>query len=87
MSSEINVVLTLNYETDLTRNYTLEDVPEGAIPRVKSKVKAINANANHAYDPFYSTFINYFDDEVYAVQKISDVKIVAVTEDVIYSSV
>jgi len=82
MSSSNKVVITLLYEDYSTRIYTLEDVDADNLFYVKSKILAINANANNEYENFYKTFVSY---DGYAVTKIESCKIVQTNEEVIYS--
>ena len=77
-----NVVLTLLFEDDSTRNITFEGVDEDDLIDVKSKIRAINANANNEYANFYQTFIS---DDGEPVLKIESAKIVSIEEEVIYS--
>ena len=83
MSSQTNnVVITLLFEDDSTRNITFEGVDEDDLIDVKSKIRAINANANNEYANFYQTFIS---DDGEPVLKIESAKIVSIEEEVIYS--
>ena len=82
MSSSSNVVITLLYEDDSTRNYTFENVNSADLLTVKDKINAINANANNEYANFYQTFVSK-DGE--AVTKIESAKIVSIEEEVIYN--
>ena len=82
MSSSNNVVVTLLYSDDSTRNYTFENVPDAALSAVKAKINAINANAGNEYANFYQTFIS---DDGEAVSRISAAKIVQIEEEVIYN--
>ena len=77
-----NVVVTLLYNDGDTRNITFENVASNDLPAVKSKILAINANANNEYANFYQTFVG---DDGEAVVKIESCKIVSVEEEVIYS--
>lgn len=81
-SNQNNVIITLFYEDDSTRNYTFENVATADLISVKSKIQSINANANNEYANFYQTFISS-DGE--AVTSISSAKIVQIEEEVIYS--
>ena len=81
-SSQNNVVITLIYDDDTTRNYTFEGVAQADLSTVKSKIQSINANANNDYANFYQTFIS---DDGEAVTKIESAKIVTIQEEVIYS--
>ena len=81
-SSQNNVVITLLYDDDTTRNYTFEGVATADLSTVKSKIQSINANANNDYANFYQTFVSK-DGE--AVIKIESAKIVEIEEEVIYS--
>lgn len=83
MSSRTNnVVVTLLYDDDSTRNITFEGVASADLSAVKSKIQAINANANNEYANFYQTFIS---DDGEPVVKIESAKIVCIEEEVIYS--
>ena len=82
MSLSNNVVITLLYEDDTTRNYTFEGVAAADLANVKSKIRAINENANNAYANFYETFVS---DDGEAVTSIESAKIVRIEEEVIYS--
>lgn len=77
-----NVVVTLLYNDGETRNITFENVASSDLPAVKSKILAINANANNEYANFYQTFVS---DDGEAVVKIESCKIVSTEEEVIYS--
>ena len=77
-----NVVVTLLFDDDSTRNITFENVASEDLQAVKSKIKAINANANNEYANFYQTFIS---DDGEVVVKIESCKIVSIEEEVIYS--
>lgn len=77
-----NVVVTLLYNDGDTRNITFENVASNDLPAVKSKILAINANANNEYANFYQTFVS---DDGEAVVKIESCKIVSTEEEVIYS--
>lgn len=82
MSLSNNVVLTLLYEDETTRNYTFEGVASADLANIKSKIQAINANANNEYANFYETFVS---DDGEAVTRITSAKIVNIEEEVIYS--
>ena len=83
MSSRTNnVVLTLLFEDDSTRNITFEGVADEDLLSVRAKIQAINANANNEYANFYQTFIS---DDGEPVIKIESCKIVNIEEEVIYS--
>lgn len=83
MSSQTNnVVVTLLYNDDSTRNITFEDVAIEDLANVKAKIQAINANANNEYANFYQTFVS---DDGEPVVKIEYCKIIMIEEDVIYS--
>ncbi|MBQ4403671.1 MAG: hypothetical protein II857_04610 [Selenomonadaceae bacterium] len=77
-----NVVLTLLFNDDSTRNITFENVANDDLTAVKSKIQAINANVNNEYANFYQTFIS---DDGEPVVKIESCKIVSIEEEVIYS--
>lgn len=77
-----NVVITLLFEDDSTRNITFEDVASEDLSTVKDIIQSINANANNEYANFYQTFIS---DDGEPVVKIESCKIVAIEEEVIYS--
>ena len=77
-----NVVITLLYDDDSTRNITFEGVANDDLMAVKSKIQSINANANNEYANFYQTFVS---DDGEAVVKIESCKIVSTEEEVIYS--
>lgn len=77
-----NVVVTLLYNDGDTRNITFENVASNDLPAVKSKILAINTNANNEYANFYQTFVS---DDGEAVVKIESCKIVSTEEEVIYS--
>ena len=51
MSSSSNVIVTLLYDDDSTRTYTFENIASADLPNVKSKIQAINANANDTNTP------------------------------------
>ncbi|MBQ4402950.1 MAG: hypothetical protein II857_00905 [Selenomonadaceae bacterium] len=83
MSSQTNnVVLTLLYEDETTRNYTLEGVAAADLSNVKSKILAINENVNNEYEYFYQTFVSA-DGAPFT--RIDGAKIVIIEEEVIYS--
>ena len=83
MSSQVNnVVITMLFADGFSRNYTFEGVADADLDSVKSKIQAINANANNEYENFYKTFVSS-DGE--PVTSISAAKIVTVSEEVIYS--
>ena len=83
MSSRMNnVVVTLLFNDDSTRNITFEGVASADLTSVKSKIQSINANANNEFANFYQTFIS---DDGEPVVKIESAKIVSIEEEVIYS--
>jgi len=83
MSSRTNnVVLTLLFEDDSTRNITFEGVASADLAAVKLKIISLNENANDEYANFYQTFVS---DDGDPVVKIESCKIVAIDEEVIYS--
>ena len=83
MSSQTNnVVITLLFEDDFTRNITFEGVASADLADVKDKIREINANDNNDYANFYQTFVS---DEGEDVIKIESCRIVATEEEVIYS--
>ena len=83
MSSRTNnVVLTLLFDDDSTRNITFEGVASSVLAAVKAKIILINENANNEYANFYQTFVS---DDGEPVVKIESCKIVAIDEEVIYS--
>ena len=77
-----NVVITLLFNDDSTRNITFENVASEDLMTVKSKIQSINANANNEYANFYATFVS---DDGEPVVRIESCKIVSTQEDVIYS--
>jgi len=77
-----NVVVTLLFEDDSTRNITFENVALEDLLAVRSKIQAINANANNEYANFYQTFVS---DDGEPVVKIESCKIINIEEEVIYS--
>lgn len=77
-----NVIVTLLFEDDSTRNITFENVADEDLLSVRTKIQAINANANNEYANFYQTFIS---DDGEPVIKIESCKIVNIEEEVIYS--
>ena len=77
-----NVVITLLFNDDSTRNITFENVASEDLMTVKAKIQSINANANNKYANFYATFVS---DDGEPVVKIESCKIVSTQEDVIYS--
>ncbi|MBR2774295.1 MAG: hypothetical protein IKD73_04805 [Selenomonadaceae bacterium] len=77
-----NVIVTLLFEDDSTRNITFENVADEDLLSVRAKIQAINANANNEYANFYQTFIS---DDGEPVIKIESCKIVNIEEEVIYS--
>ena len=77
-----NVVLTLLFEDDSTRNITFEGVASADLAAVKLKIISINENANNEYANFYQTFVS---DDGEPVVKIESCKIVSTEEEVIYS--
>ena len=83
MSSQTNnVIVTLLFEDDSTRNITFEGVADEDLLSVRTKIQAINANSNNEYANFYQTFIS---DDGEPVIKIESCKIVNIEEEVIYS--
>lgn len=83
MSSRTNnVVITLLYDDDSTRNITFEGVANDDLMAVKSKIQSINANANNEFANFYQTFVS---DDGEPVVKIESCKIISIEEEVIYS--
>ena len=83
MSSRTNnVIVTLLFEDDSTRNITFEGVASSVLADVKDKIREINANANNEYANFYQTF---FSDDGEPILKIESCKIVSTEEEVIYS--
>ena len=83
MSSRTNnVVITLLYDDDSTRNITFEGVASADLAAIKAKIQSINANANNEYANFYQTFVS---DDGEPVVKIESCKIVSIEEEVIYS--
>jgi len=77
-----NVIVTLLFEDDSTRNITFENVADEDLLSVRAKIQAINANSNNEYANFYQTFIS---DDGEPVIKIESCKIVNIEEEVIYS--
>ena len=77
-----NVVITLLFNDDSTRNITFENVASEDLMTVKSKIQSINANANNEYANFYATFVS---DDGEPVVKIESCKLVSTEEEVIYS--
>lgn len=77
-----NVIITLLFEDDSTRNITFENVADEDLLSVRTKIQAINANSNNEYANFYQTFIS---DDGEPVIKIESCKIVNIEEEVIYS--
>ena len=77
-----NVVVTLLFNDNSTRNITFESVASADLTSVKSKIQSINANANNEFANFYQTFIS---DDGEPVIKIESAKIVQIEEEVIYS--
>ena len=77
-----NVIVTLLFEDDSTRNITFENVADEDLLSVRAKIQAINANDNNEYANFYQTFIS---DDGEPVIKIESCKIVNIEEEVIYS--
>lgn len=77
-----NVVITLLFDDDSTRNITFENVASEDLMTVKAKIQSINANANNEYANFYATFVS---DDGEPVVKIESCKIVSIQEEVIYS--
>lgn len=83
MSSQTNdVIVTLLFNDDSTRNIVFENVADEDLQSVKSKIQSINANANNEFANFYQTFIS---DDGEPVVKIESCKIVTTKEEVIYS--
>ena len=83
MSSRTNnVIVTLLFDDDSTRNITFEGVASSVLAAVKAKIREINANANNEYANFYQTFVS---DDGEPVVKIESCKIVSIEEEVIYS--
>ena len=77
-----NVIVTLLFEDDSTRNITFEGVANDDLMSVKAKIQSINANANNEFANFYQTFVS---DDGEPVVKIESCKIVSIEEEVIYS--
>ena len=77
-----NVVITLLFDDDSTRNITFENVASEDLMTVKAKIQSINDNANNEYANFYATFVS---DDGEAVTRITSAKIVNIEEEVIYS--
>ena len=77
-----NVVITLLFNDDSTRNITFENVASEDLMTVKAKIQSINANANNEYANFYATFVS---DDGEPVVRIESCKIVSIQEEVIYS--
>ncbi len=77
-----NVVITLLFNDDSTRNITFENVASEDLMTVKAKIQSINANANNEFANFYATFVS---DDGEPVVRIESCKIVSTQEDVIYS--
>ena len=81
-SRQNNLVITLLYEDDTTRTYTFEGVATADLPSIKSKIRAINENANNDYANFYQTFVSK-DGEAFT--RIESAKVIQIEEEVIYS--
>lgn len=81
-TQKIEVVLTLEYEDDTTRNYTFEDVAPSDLSGILPAIKAVNANENDAYANFYNTFVS---KEGAKVRKIVEGRIISTQEDEIYN--
>ena len=77
-----NVIITLLFEDDSTRNINFENVADEDLLSVRAKIQAINANANNEYANFYQTFVSENGE---AVLRIESCKIVSLEEEVIYS--
>ena len=77
-----NVVVTLLYDDDSTRNITFEGVASSVLADVKDKIREINANVNNEFANFYQTFVS---DDGEPVVKIESCKIISIEEEVIYS--
>ncbi len=86
MSSSVinqsNVGLTLSFADLSSRTITIEDVPAQNLMQIKSKVKAVNANVDGAYNALYQSFVSNDGDNFVS---ISSAKIVSIEEDVIYN--
>lgn len=83
MSSLINdVVVTLLFNDNSTRNITLEKVANADLNSVSSKIQSINANVNNEFANFYQTFVS---DDGAPVVRIESCRIVMTQEEVIYS--
>ena len=76
-----DVVITLLYEDDTTRSYTFENVADSDLPNIKTRIKAINANANNEYANFYKTFVSNDGEKVVEIESC---KIMRIDEEVIY---
>lgn len=80
-SNKNNVIVTLLYEDDSTRNYTFEDIPDSELPNLKARIQAINTNANNEYANFYQTFVS---DDGERVTSIIGCQIATISEEVVY---
>lgn len=82
--SSLNVAigLTLTFNDDSSRTYTIDNLDATKLENSRDIIKAINANANDAYDNFYKTFVS---NEGEAFKAITAAKITVTEEDVIYN--
>lgn len=76
-----NVVVTLLYADNTTRNYTFENVTNATLISIKAAIVAINKNENDQFAAFYSTFIS---QNGAAVTRIDSAKIVSIQEEVLF---
>jgi len=76
----INVAITLAFQDSTSRTYTFSGVEEEAVPDVKDKVLALNANMP---DYFKRTFVS---NAGASCVMISATKIISITEEVIYNA-
>ena len=81
-SQQNNVIVKFLYDDDTTRNYTFENVAQADLLNVRSKIAAINANANDEYANFYQTFVSE-DGETFV--RIESAKIITIEEEEVYS--
>lgn len=80
MEQTINVQITLAFQDSTSRTYTFSGVEEEAVPDVKDKILAINANMPEA---FKRTFVSNAGAQCVM---ISAGKIISIEEEVIYNA-
>ena len=93
MSLTNDVKLTFKYADDLTKTYTIPNIPSNKLLNIAQGVRNVNsslptassAGAGTRIRGFYELFISPDDEESHIV-KISSAKIISKQEEIIYGN-